>query len=397
MPLGPDGYRALRAHDILLKMQEDFEEASEKKVDWVRDTFLGPAFAVIADQIAERSAAAQRIYDSRSPNNAVGTALSDLAAISGIRRSLGSLSVMRAMVNGTDGTWIDTLRIRAGDGDWELSEPVQISGGGSVAAFFQALVPGNQTAVVNETAQILTPALGLSSVVVLETVAGVGPERDPELALRREQSLQVRGSTAAAAIRARILETIAAVQGCLVLERDQPGEVVIEGITMPGHSVAVVIHPQLLPEDEDRLAALLYQHVTSGVQMVGDVSRTIDGTGLTEREARWGYAAEIDVVINVSIRMEVGSPGATQPPSFEDAKPVIERNLIASVGALGMGDDVLLTLVRSEAGRVDGVRSVTSATVASDPAQPSRLDSDGNLIIYASEIVGNITVNVSEV
>lgn len=408
MPLDETGYRALRATDLLAQMQADFLDEVETRtgsrpvIDWERDTFLGPTFAVIASGLGSVSSATQAIYDARSPNNAIGTPLADLAQVGGVNKRSATFSVLSATITGDEGTTVleGAFRFRAGGVDWEIVDTVEVGSGGTVESTFRALESGPSTVDLgsdtDDGLEILTPQIGVSNVTTGEVVAGRNVETDPELALRRTQSLQIRGSRMAAAIRARILEALDAVEACLVLEQDQPWATVLEGVSLDPHSVAVIIHPELTDDDADTLAALLYEHVASGTKMMGSVTRTIDGEGLAERTAAWDYATSIDATVTIQLRMESTTPGQPEPPDFADVEAVIAAAVEAYAEALPMGADLRKLPISAVVDATDGVRSVVAITLASDPADASRVDADGNLSIYAAEVVGTVAVSVTE-
>lgn len=403
MPLDATGFRALRGTDILADIRTAFETESGLTPDWERDELLGPLTAAVATELGNLASQVQAIYDARDPENATGVSLSNLARLSGITPFDATASTFEGTIDGTAGTEINQgqLRVIVDDVSWELFQDITIPAGGSIVATFQAVEVGAKTATfgANSAASTLiieTPLLGLDEVTVGDLTIGREPESDADLYVRFRQSLQVRGARSISAMRARILDTYPTITGCIVLENDQNSTEVIEGLTLVGPTVAVVVDPVQDADVEVLLAETIYGLAASGIRLTGSTEYTVAGTGLSAKVARWTYGAEVDATIDITIRMEPATPGLAPPPSFSEAASDLDAQLQTFKATLGLGDDLTVLDVNSIAAAVEGIRSATSITIASSPVDASKIDADGNLSLTAAERIGTLTVNVTE-
>ena len=402
MPLDDTGFRALRGTDLLDQIRTDFETLSGLTPDWERDTFLGPITAAAATQLGNLASQVQAIYDARDPENAVGVALANIARLSGLTPRDATFSTFEGLIEGTAGLELNTSQLRViVDGiDWTLSEDIVIGVGGSVTATFTAAAYGAKTATFGASSgaglTIATPVYQLDDVTVGDLVLGREPETDEDLYVRWRQSLQVRGSRSVNAIRARVLDDFPTITGCIVIENDQATSEVIEGITIDGPAVAVIVDPDQESDVEALLAETLYGLVAVGIRMVGTTAYTISGTGVSAKVARWTYGAEVDATVVITIRMEPTTPGRAPPPSFAEAASDVEDAIEAYRLTLGLGDDLTLLDLQGIAGDVVSVRSVTALTIASDPVDGTKIDADGNLTLTAAERIGAVAVTVLE-
>lgn len=402
MPLDATGFRALRGTDILETMRGDFEARSGLLPDWERDTFLGPLTAAIAMEIGNVAAMTQAIYDQRDPENAEGAALSAIARLAGLTPIDATRSAFGAVVTGTAGTVVGAgqLRVRVDASEWGNIADFAIAPGGSASARFEALVVGPRVATfgaaVGSGLTIETPLLGITDVEVGELDIGRATETDDALYLRWRQSLQVRGSRSVAAIRARILDSFPALTGAIVLENDAPTTETIEGVTIAGPALAVILDPPLELDEEPAFAQFLYGLIPVGVRSVGSVSYVAEGEGLSSKYVRWSYATSISATVALTIRREPATPGQPAPPSFVEIQSLITDAIEVYRTTLGLGDDLLALDVSGIVADVEGVRSITSIVIDADPPDPALIDTDGNFIAGAAQRIGAIVVTVSE-
>lgn len=402
MPLDATGFRALRGTDILADMRTDFEATSGLVPDWERDTLLGPLTAAVSTQLGNLSSEVQAIYDARDPENAVGVSLSNIARLSGLTPIDATYSTWEGTIEGDAGKVLNAgqLRVRVDGFDWELVDDVTIGAGGSVVGTFRCAITGPVSATFGASSgvglTIETPLFGLDDVTVGDLTIGRPAESDADLYIRYRQSLQVRGSRSVSAIRARILDDYPTITGCIVIENDQPTVEVIEGLTLDGPVVAVVIDPAQDADVEAALAETIYGLVPVGIRTHGSTAYTISGTGVSAKVARWTYGVEVDATLAITIRMETSTPGRPPPPSYAEAVSTAGAALLAWLATLGLGDDVTLLDVQAIVAEVDGIRSVTAITLASDPVDSSKVDGDGNLILTAAERVGDVAITFAE-
>ncbi len=369
MPLDATGFTALRAADYLVIIRDDYEARTQLDIDFARDIFLGNITAIMATQLGDVSELLQGVYDSRSPNNSQGIQISDLSSGVGVRRQEASFSRATVTLTGTVGISILTGRqVRGGgtlgDAIWLTTSDVVIGGGGTVDVVVQAEDAGAIAAAVGEIDEIVTPVSGWASVTnAAKADPGDDRETDAELRIRRESSLQISGAGSPAAIRANLLALVidgnVVLTTAIVLENDRVTPLVVEGVTISGHSLHVIVKPSTLTTAEkEAVAQLIYDLKCASVNTDGtDVVVNIQGEDLLNKPIRFDFVVDVTVGTTITVTMETQQPAGPVVPTFADAKPQIEAALTAFYLALTPGDDVL-NLQVSALSAVNGVKSV---------------------------------------
>lgn len=370
MPLTDEGFTALRTADYLTIIRDDYETRTGLVVDWKRDVFLGVITAIQATQLGDISEAAQSIYDARSPNNAQGIQQSDLATGVGVTRRESTFSTATVTITGTSGTVILTGRqVRGGgnlgDAIWETQEDVTIGGGGTVEVVVEAVDAGEVLALIGEINEIATPVSGWTSVVNAAAAdPGDDTENDSTLRIRRQQSLQISGAGSPAAIRSNLLalqiDDDAVLSTAIVLENDRITPITVEGVTISGHALHVIVAPDTLTTAEkEAVAEVIYDLKASAVDTDGAVAVTVQGEDLLDKTIRFDFVTDVATATAIVVTMETQQPAGPIIPTFAQVKPLIEAAVTAHYLALTPGDDVLNIQVLALVGAIDGIRTAT--------------------------------------
>jgi len=399
MPLTDQGLDVPRAADILEQIRAELDVLLGVVVDYDRDLLLDSLTAIMATRVGDIADALQAVYDARDPSNATGDALSSLALAIGVVREAATATVVTLQILGTEGTSVlvgRTVRRLPGGELFDIDEDVIIPPALTVDARAVARVPGATQVpadVIGDQWEIITPVVGWTGVT--NTAAGVtGEDRetDDELRVRRQNSLQIGGSTSAAAMQAALLQ-LAAVQAVLVLENDDLLPVVVDGVSIDPHSIAVIIHPTLAAGDQEVIARLIYDNLAAGIDSNGSIVATVQGADLRDKTIRFDFSSQLTIDMGIQVVMEAPSISNPLPPSFAEVEPQIDAAMVAFGLALALGEDVNQLAMITEIGAIEGVKSVISP-IGFAPSEPGRIDAQGDVVVLAPELAVFNAINI---
>jgi hypothetical protein len=402
MPLTIEGLEVLRAADYLTLIRSELDAELAQfgigPIDYERDTLLGSVTAVQSIRLGDLAELLQAVYDSRDPSNAQGVQLSSIALATGITRNEATPSSVVLTLAGDPGTIIPSSRTVRGGGEtgealWDLRENATIGGGGTVDATFDAQEAGATLAPAGTTWDIVTVVLGWTGATnAADAEPGENRETDDELRIRRQESLQIGGSTSARAIRAELLE-IEGIEAAAVLENDDGLDLVFDGVLITSHTIAVFVLPDTIDDaTRDLVARAVYDKKAAAVRTQGTESAAVSQDGLATVTIRYSFAVDIPVTFDITIKIDTTSP---DPPTFADLEADILADLATrytptlGLGVDGLIIDVLCIVTTTSTGvkRV-GVRSASVVITA------PTLDGDGNAVINAFERIEPPTYNV---
>lgn len=178
-------------------------------------------------------------------------------------------------------------------------------------------------------ANIITPIVGWDSTTnPLDAVIGRNLETDPELRIRRAQSLAISGQSTVPAIRSKIAQIIG-VEAAIVIENDLE---VPDVDGRPPHSFESIV----VGGDDLELAGVIYENKPAGIQTYGSTSAVyVDSEGIS-RTIYFSRPTEIYIHLRVSYSKydEEAFPTATGESS-------IAASALDTGNALTIGNDVL--------------------------------------------------------
>lgn len=361
MPLTTAGYDAPRAADLLVSLRAAYESrlaaaGLPSDVEWTRDTFLGLFSEAVAVTLGDLAEGVQALYDALDPNNATGVQLDNLCALVGVYRQPATYSTVDLTLGGTPATVIPAgalVEDTAGQ-RWATDASATIGGGGTVVAAATAVDVGEVVATSGTITTPVTLTSGWSTVTnATAASAGQATETDAALRLRRTSSLADSGGRSAAAIRAALL-ALDFVEAAVVLDNTADDVATIDGITLAGHSVAVILYPDTLTTaQEESVALLLYDRVTPGAYMNGsDAVVVVTGDDGSTVTMRWDYANEIPVDVDVTVDLATGYVLA-------DVETAIEALVTAYFEGLAVGGDARILQLYAAIATVEGVDGAT--------------------------------------
>ena len=348
------GFLAPRAIDLREQIRQSYEATTGLSVDWSADVFLGVITAVIADRMGDLSEMAQAIADARDPNNATGIFLDSIAALVGVSRIPAAVSRVDLALTGDPTTLIPGgSEVEHPNGSlWRTSEDAIIGAGGDVVVEASPQETGAIPGPATDEWEITTPVDGWDDVESFAPATlGRDRETDAQLRLRRQQSLQIQGFGAPAAIRANVLE-IDGIQAAVVVDNDEPDEAIVAGLALEGKSLAVVVYPDVLTAAQrEDLAVVIYARKPAGIKAIGDEEEIVTGADGFEKTIRWFFADEIPAAIAVDYEGDAGLAG--------DVEDTVEDYF----AGLGVGEPARILAVLA---RLEALGGVVSATVTFD-------------------------------
>lgn len=306
--------------------------SDEYKTIYGADTYLAPDsqdgqwVAIQALAIFDTMQVAAAVYSSFSPLTGQADALSRNVKINGIRRRAATFSTADLLVVGTAGTVIsgqaeDTLGQK-----WILSVTIPPDGSITVTAIAENI--GAITAGPNTINKIATPTLGWQT-VNNPFVATVGNPIETDAELRRRQTF----STALPSLSALegITGSVAALVGVTRFRGYENDSNITDENGIPAHNIAIVVEGG----DSQAIGNTIATKKTPGTGTNGTTTvTTFDKFGLPNI-IKFFRPALASIGVELTIR---ALPGFTD--SFKD---LIKADVSASINALDIGDDVLVT------------------------------------------------------
>jgi hypothetical protein len=359
--LTSDGFDAPRSADFLQVIRDEYEADTGLTIDWERDVFLGSITANMADRLGGAAGEGlQALYDAMSRGSATGIQLANIGVIVGVPPNDATFSTATVTLTGIAGTVIIAGNVVEGggindDARWDTLTDVTIGGGGTVDVVVQAEEEGSVEAIATQIDKIVTPVSGWTSVSnAIKASPGDDKETDGEYRARQEAELSVSGAASAAAIRSILLGDLDFLTGVIVLENDDIATQVVEGITMPGKSSALIVLPDPLTTDQiEQMVTLYYTNLSIGIETVGAESTTILGADGISKTVRFGYATSLAVTVAYVLTLDTGVV-------IGDVDQALIEATEAYGATLSVGDALRALDLYGVAAGIPGIKGITS-------------------------------------
>ena len=378
MTLPLTGYSAKRLSAWRTDLRADFRTALDlvtaglgASVNLDAGSVLGnllDAFAARLDELAEAS---QDLFDSFDERNATGVYLENLARLVGMAGRLAasfSTATVTLTVDAACTVPAGSIVADAAGTQWTTQTASVFAGAGSADVEARPATTGPVTALAATLTVIVTPVTHWTGVTnAAAATAGRDRETDSELRLRRRQSLQITGASAPDAIRARVL-AVAAVASCQVVENRTAYPVVLGTttlLTLPGHSLGVVVAPNgLAAADAQLVAEAIWDSAPAGIYCArmtaadvgngGGVTKTVTDDSGTSQSVNFSTAADRPLTWTVVV-----VDGDVVP---DDA--LITAAITDYTTSLEPSESPILLPVYVALALIDGVANVTTLTIA---------------------------------
>lgn len=203
----------------------------------------GQKNGIDAEAMANMDEGVVAAYRSKDPASAVGEALNNIGAISGVPRQQATYSVAPVTLTGTPAriipAGISIVRSRIDNTSWTLNADVVIGVGGTGSGFVTCTTAGRVVAGAGELTVIGTPTAGWSAVTnPTAATQGQPEESDAEYRIRLFESVSKPGSNMVDNMEANV-KAVKTVTTARVLENyldtvDENG--------IPGHCLAIIVN-----------------------------------------------------------------------------------------------------------------------------------------------------------
>jgi len=359
--VGPAGYRAPRAEELLRIQREALDNALGSTLDYAPDTFEGVATAVWAAQLGDLcEGSVQALADALDPNNASGALLDNLLALFGIAREQASPSsaLLTPTLSGAafvpQGTRFGQTPSDPDNFDvWVAAEDTALTGAPGETILVQCERLGPVAAAPGSIVQLLDTVPGLTAVTNAQAATlGRARQTDREARQARLRLLSAAGSGTLGAIFAAVTRAVPSGVYVGVLENTSSGPAVIGGLPMLAHSHAAIIYPVQPSDVEDAIRAAIYLTRPAGGATSGDQLGTVfdEVTGNTV-SVPFFYATALPVAVRLT---STRAPGVT----LGEVQAAAEAVLAAWFDRLRVGDPVRRLALCAELAAIDGLLGV---------------------------------------
>lgn len=367
---------------------QPFDEIRSEIVEAVRDV-LGPvntgsesAIGQLVSIMAEREAllvqALQTTYSSQYPSSAAGRSLDGVVQLTGITRREATRSVATVQITGDPNTVITEGSAVKTDNDdiLRFAEDVTLDSAGEGEGQVVAEEAGPVNVLAGTITTIETPISGWDTVNNQnDGQTGQSTETDPELRLRRAESLAVTGAATVEAIRARLRQQVNDVSAVTIIEnRDD----VVDAEGRPPHSFEAIVQGGI---DQD-IADLIWLVKPAGIETVGNVTETVEDSQGNDQTIKFSRPVPVYIWVNVTL-----TPNGVG--DFPTGAEALTKEAVVKKGSdLNVGEKVAYQSLFGPIYRaVDGLElaSIEVASSSDPNTQPSTFEA-ANINIASNEL-----------
>ncbi len=323
------------------------------------------------------------VYHSFDPDAAQGAALDNLLGLVGLQRKGATRSQGTVTILGEQGTLIPAgfeVKNSTTDDRFLTTQDATIDSTGQVVVPIEAVEYGAIEAEKpvdpnDDTFEAVTVNTGVSSLDLATSLTpGTSGEKDADVRLRREKSLQVLGKGTVKGIEADLLQ-LDFLKEVLVLENDT-AQVNSDGVRE--YSLRPVLYPSSHNNNERKqeIARVLWGH-KSGVYFDAsdEVVEVKDDVVATSNAVRWDWAKAQQIYVDIVITKTTDYPA--------DGDHQAKTAVMNLAGDLGVGEDVIIVEFVREVAGIEGVIDVDFR--AKIGAAPSSVN-NSNIEIAPTEI-----------
>lgn len=342
------------------------------------ESAIGQQITIQAEREALLWEALEAVYFSQYPRSASGLSLDGAVELTGITRLGATRTVVQVDLTGEPGTPIPlNSEASTNNGDiFRLVTDVTLDGLGEGSGQMIAVETGPVLALAGTLTNIETPVSGWDGVTnPLDGEVGRPIESDPELRLRRAQSLAVTGAGTVPSIRSRLLQQVPDVTAVSIIENRSD---VVDADGRPPHSFEAVVSGGI---DQD-VADLIWLVKPAGIETTGEI--LVDVTDSQGEIQPIRFSRPIQIFIWVKLTLTPGESGSFPGGAEEAAKDAI----VEFGETLGVGDDVVYQALYGPVfAAVPGIGSlVVEIASSTDPTMEPSQFAAANINIGTNEL-----------
>lgn len=301
--------------ELVAEFTAAFQAIYGTDIDLSQNSPDGQMMNIFIQSVLDLEDLLTQIYNSFSPDNAIGVSLDERVALNGIQRQGGTYTItnvelvvsesinLAGLDTNPDSPY--TVADNAGN-QWFLQNSVSIALPGTYTYSFRAALPGAVLTTPNTITVPVTVVLGVANInnPTTYTTLGENQETDAALRVRRQKSVSLASQGYLAGLLAA-LENITGVTAAFVYENTTGST---DGDGVPGHSIWVIVAGTAAPAD---IANAIYTKRNAGCGMFGGESYTVtqvDGSPFT---LYWDDVVEEDLYI----QFDASSLDGVNPPN----------------------------------------------------------------------------------
>lgn len=315
--------------DVFASLQASFKLIYGDDAYLEPDSQDGQFLAIIAKAITDCNQAAVAVYNSFSPQTAVGVGLSNAVKLNHIQRLVPTKSQVNVTIGGNTGTTILNGVVGDSTGNrWKLPATVTIPVGGTIIVTAEAESAGAVTAPISTVNKILTPTAGWQTATNASAATPGQPvESDAELRARQEITPAANSKTVTYSLAANLKALPGVVYG-VVYENDTAST---DGNGVPAHSIACVVKGGVAAD----IAQTIYDRKGQGVGTYGTTTVAITDLSGASRNINFYIPTEKPIKVGISLHADAGYTTAIANE--------IKQAVVDFINALDIGEDVIIT------------------------------------------------------
>lgn len=358
-----EGFVRPSVQELLSLIETDQRNEIAQDLVLGSETPEGQINGIVSRHLGIAWEALEAAYNAFDPDRAEGAALTSLAKLTGTQRAGATYSTVPAEVDLDIGTTLEAGTHYAHvQGQplnrWTPQADFTAPSSGLHTVAFRAESAGPVAAVNGTISVIATPLVGWNSVEnTADATPGNVADSDATLRIKRDAQLSAAGSSAAAAIRADVLQIGPWVRSVSVFENETAS--IVDGI--PPHAFEVLVHLVNEPADAaDQIAQAIWETKPAGIKAHGSTSG--NATNSLLESVPVGFTIAEDVPIYVTITAKRTDPTLT--PSLVAEHVASAANARFAV----VGEDVVALYVESLPLQIPGITDVTFFRIGTSPA-----------------------------
>lgn len=323
--------------DLKTAVENEYKAALGANLDTDAATPQGRLIASETDARAALLAFCALIANQINPEQASGTFLDAVSALSGISRRGAYSTAVTATISGVPGSIIPAgaqAKTEAGD-VFQLENSATIGAGGTVAATFLSLETGAVPCAAGALTQIVSPVSGWETITngAAGTI-GAEMESDADLRARRKASLYQGSGYIQSMYRA--LYYVENLKSAYIYENKTANSETSDGITIPAHSLYIVADGGT----DSAVAQAIFNTKSAGCGLSGTTTATAyDDDG---REYSISFNRPVQVAIDVTVQAQNVSTLSPQTVAqqIKDAVLAFAANSVSGIEGVKCGQDI---------------------------------------------------------
>lgn len=300
-------------------------------IDLSQDTPDGQMMMIFIQAILDTQDLITQVYNSFSPQTAIGVSLDQRVALNGIQRQAGTFTITDVTVltdralnlYGLDQDVEDVYTVKDSVGNqWQLQETQNIGSAGTYVLVFQAQNPGEVFTTPNTIQTAVTIVLGVTSInnPTIYTTLGIDEESDYDLRIRRQRSV----SLASQGYLNSLLAALLNIDGVSYAKVYENVTGATDGDGIPGHGIWAIVAGT---GTDAEIANAIYSKRNAGANMKGaetfDITQ-LDGSIFT---VKWDEVSTVDLYIE----FDATSIDGVNSPQVTVIKDYLVANLLPDV------------------------------------------------------------------